>query len=71
MEPNREQRVLEYLKKYHTITPKEALNECGTMRLSAVIYNLKKEGYKFKTEMIRVPTRFQKFTYVAQYTLED
>ena len=65
----KEDKVLEYLKKFHNITPLEALNECGTMRLSAVIYNLKKRGYKFKTEMVRVKTR-DGFSYVAQYTLE-
>lgn len=67
---NRQERVLDYLKKYKKITPLEALRCCHTMRLSAVIYNLKKEGYKFVTKMVRVHTMLG-WQYVAQYSLED
>ena len=70
MEKNREQRVLDYIKKFHTITPLEAWQHCSTSRLSAAIFNLKKLGYKFKTEKVRVPTR-DGWSYVAQYSLEE
>ena len=36
--------VLAHLKEGKTITPLEALNLYGSMRLSAIIYDLKKEG---------------------------
>lgn len=65
----KEIKVLKYLKEYGSITPMEALKYCGSFRLSAVIYNLKKEGYKFNTERVRVKTR-DGFSYVAKYTLE-
>ena len=65
----KEIKVLKYLKEYGSITPMEALKYCGSFRLSAVIYNLKKEGYKFNTERVRVKTR-DGFYYVAKYTLE-
>ena len=65
----KEIKVLKYLKEYGSITPMEALKYCGSFRLSAVIYNLKKEGYKFNTERVRVKTR-DCFSYVAKYTLE-
>ena len=64
----REQKVLKYLEKYKKITALEAYRECGTMRLSAAIYNLKKQGYNFDTQSVRVPTR-DGWTYVAEYTL--
>lgn len=67
---NREQKVLEYINKYKTITPLEAYRDLGTMRLSAAIFNLKKQGYKIKTEKIRVPTR-DGWAYVAQYSLQE
>lgn len=69
MEKNREQRVLDYIKKFHTITPLEAWQHCSTSRLSAAIYNLKKMGYKIKKESVRVPTKIG-WAYVAQYSLE-
>lgn len=64
----KESKVLKYLKEVGSITPMEALNRCGSFRLSAVIYNLKKAGYKFNTERVRVKTR-DGFSYVAKYTL--
>lgn len=64
----RDEKVLKYLQKYHSITPLEAYRDLGTMRLSAAIFNLKKLGYKFKTEKVRVPTR-DSWAYVAQYSL--
>ena len=60
--------VLEHLKKFKTITPKEAYFEYGSMRLGAIIFDLRKH-YKIKTKMIDVPTRFGNST-VAQYVYE-
>ena len=40
------QKVLEHLLKGKTISPLEAFNRYKTMRLSAIIFNLKEEGYK-------------------------
>ena len=57
--------VLKHLQKYHNITPLEALKEYGSMRLGAIIFELRKQ-YKIKTKMITVPTRHGTAT-VAQY----
>lgn len=62
-------RLLKYLKTFKNITSLEAINMFGETRLSARIYDLKKQGYKFKTETIRVMAR-DGWTYVARYTLE-
>ena len=63
---SREQKILKYLRTYKTLTPLEAINMFGETRLSARIYDMKKDGYKFETTRIRVPTR-DGWTYVAQY----
>ena len=60
--------ILQHLKKYRSITPKEAYFEYGSMRLGAVIFELRKD-YKIRTNMIDVPTRFGNST-VAQYVYE-
>lgn len=60
--------VLEHLKKYKTITPKEAYFEYGSMRLGAIIFDLRKR-YKIKTNMIDVAGKFGNST-VAQYVFE-
>ena len=64
----KKQAVLEHLKKYKTITPKEAYFEYGSMRLGAIVFELRKH-YKIKTNFIAVPTRFGNAT-VAQYEYE-
>lgn len=69
MKKTKEMKVLKYLKRYRNINPLEALKFCGSMRLSAVIYNLKKQGYRFKTERVRVMSR-DGWTYVAKYIYE-
>lgn len=60
--------ILNHLKKYKTITPKEAYFEYGSMRLGAVIFELRKD-YKIKTNLIDVAGKFGNST-VAQYVYE-
>ena len=42
---------LRYLLEYDTITPLEALEAFGCFRLSAVIFDLREEGYNIKTNI--------------------
>ena len=44
--------VLNHLKNDNSITPLEALNKFGAFRLSAIIFDLKKDGYDIDTEII-------------------
>ena len=45
------QACLEYLKKYGSITPLEALTAFNSFRLAAIICKLRKDGYIIKTEL--------------------
>lgn len=45
--------ILEHLQGGHVVTPMRALHNYGCYRLSARIYDLRKEGHKIKTEMIK------------------
>ena len=68
-------RLLEYLKEYRSITSLEAIRDLGNTRLSATIFNLRKDGYIIDTDMVKVMTRFSKpngdrvYTEVARYTI--
>lgn len=64
----KKQLILEHLKKYRSITPLEALNEYGSMRLGAVIFELRKD-YKIRTNLIDVAGKYGNST-VAQYVYE-
>ncbi|RPD86300.1 hypothetical protein EGK75_09270 [Neisseria weixii] len=46
-------RILEYLQKGNSLTPLEALNMFGCMRLGARVYDLKNQGYAIVTEMVK------------------
>ena len=59
------QKILEYLKSGKKLTPITALKKFGCFRLSARIYNLKKEGHNIITENV---TRQGKT--FAEYSLE-
>ena len=57
--------ILEYLKSGHTLTPIEALQRFGSLRLAAVVHEFKRQGYEIKAEYINVGDRKN----VARYSL--
>lgn len=62
-------RLLEYLDKHGSITQLEAIEKLGIMRLGARIFDLKRTGYKIKTEMIEVKNRFGELCRCAWYSI--
>ena len=50
--------IITHLKEGLEITPLDALEQYGIFRLSAIIFNLKKEGYNIATK--RVKNRYGK-----------
>lgn len=57
--------VRDWLLKGNTITPLEALNKFGSLRLSAIIFDLREEGLPVVTDKIQVSPRKR----VAEYSL--
>lgn len=60
--------TLEYLK-IKPLTSKEAFNELGVTRLSAIIFNLKKDGYNIIKRQVDGVNRYGRAVYFAEYTL--
>lgn len=52
------ERVLRYLEEFGSITSWQAIQEFGATRLSAIIFNLKKKGYRFEDERINFTDRY-------------
>lgn len=52
--PTQADSILAYLKRGHSITPLEALERFGCMRLGARVWELKRRGIEIVSEMIRV-----------------
>lgn len=63
MNESQAQQILEYLKAGNRITPLEALNMFGCLRLGGRVYDLKKLGHHIETKMIRTKNG----KHVAQY----
>ena len=63
------ERLIEYLEKNGSITSMEAITELGNTRLSATIYNLRKEGYNIVNERIKSKNRFGNKVHYDKYIL--
>ena len=59
--------ILWHLKTYKTITSYEAIKEYGATRLSAIIFNHRKEGYDIGSLPLVKKTRFGRNTTIAKY----
>ena len=58
------QACLDYLKKYGSITPLEALTAFHSFRLAAIIFELRKDGYAINTGLSETEPRYAIYTLV-------
>ena len=65
------QQILEYMQIMGEITPLDALQVFGCMRLSARIYDLRRDGHKIKMEMVSSVNRDGQVVNFARYRLEE
>lgn len=63
-------RVLDHLMKNGRISQKRAIELYGAYRLSAVVYNLRKDGYNITTNYKSGKNRFGDSVTWAEYVLE-
>lgn len=71
MNRTQKQTILARLKRTKEgLTQVEAYERYGITRLSAVIFDLRDEGYEIKTDMKAVKNRYGDTCHVAFYTLE-
>ena len=64
------QAILDYMQRWQSITPMEALTSLGCMRLGARIYDLRNAGHSIRRELVTVQRRDGTTTRVAKYWLE-
>lgn len=64
------EKILDYMERHGSITPLEAMNELGVMRLGARIFDLKESGIKIITETVTGKNRDGETTRFARYRLE-
>lgn len=66
-----EERILKYLRDFVSITPLQALDDLGVMRLGARIYDLKKAGIPISRRMVTKKNRYGEAVSFAEYRLEE
>lgn len=65
----RKDRVLKYMRDFGSITSWEAFRELGVTRLSAVIFDLKKDGYEIASKSESTRNRYGDKVTFSRYRL--
>lgn len=61
--------ILQHLRRFGSITPREALELYGCMRLGARIYELKRQGFDIRTGRETARNRFGEPVRYARYMM--
>lgn len=67
--PTQNDRILDYISRFGSITQLEALQDLGIMRLASRISDLKSLGYPIVSEMETVKNRFGEKCSVKRYRI--
>lgn len=72
MKITQKDRILQYIRRFGSISSWEAYQELGITQLGARVDNLKKEGYQFRTEWESSTNRYgEKVDYKRYYLVDD
>ncbi len=61
--------ILNYINEFGSITPMEAFADLGITKLATRISEMRKDGMKFKIEMVKRKNRYGKTVQYAKYSL--
>ena len=71
MKTTQKQRIINYIREFGSITDLEASKELGIQQFGARIFDLKKDGYEFKTEWENSTNRVGERKDYKRYYLVD
>lgn len=69
--PTQNQRIIDYINEFGSITQFEALRDLGVMRLASRVSDLKRLGYPVESEMEVVKNRYGENCRIKRYTLRS
>ncbi len=67
--PTQNQRILDYIDRYGSITQLDAILDLGVIRLPSRVHDLKRLGYPVVSEFVQVKNRHGEPCRVKSYTL--
>lgn len=65
------ERVLDYMRRFGSITALDAMRDLGIMRLASRITDLRREGHSVTRTMVEIKNRFGQKTRIACYALNE
>lgn len=65
----RNERVLQYMQDFGSISSLEAFRDLGCTRLSAAVFQLKQAGYNIQTQREKAKNRYGETVYFCRYSL--
>ena len=68
--PTQNERILDYIDKFGSITQFDAFFDLGIMRLASRISDLRSLGYPITSTVEKVKNRFEEPCYIKRYSLE-
>lgn len=68
---SQEQRILEYIERYGSISTFEAFTDLGITRLASRIFDLSQKGFDFDREQVSATNRLGEPTYYTRYSLKE
>lgn len=69
--PTQNERILDYIEEFGSITQIEALRDIGVMRLASRISDLKRKGYNVISKKETVKNRYGEVTHIKRYSLGE
>lgn len=69
--PTQNERIIEYMNKFGSITQLDALKDLGVMRLASRISDLRKRGYQITSTIQPVKNRFGETCYIKRYSMQE
>lgn len=68
--PTQKDRILDYLKRFGSITPMDAFNDLGITKLATRVSEMRDDGIEFKIIIEHGKNRFGTPTHYARYELK-
>ncbi len=69
--PTQNQRVLEYIRDFGSITQLDALRDLGVMRLASRVSDLRQRGHNIVSKMESVKNRYGEKCKIKRYWLQE
>ena len=69
--PTQNERILDYIDEFGSITQLEALRDLGVMRLASRISDLRRQGFPIVSETVSVENRFGEKCNVKRYRIKE